>query len=212
MTRRIEYLPLDDLTPDPRNPKRHDQGTIRSSIDRFGVADPIVRDDRTGYIISGHGRRESLLAMREAGQEPPDGVTVDDSGRWLVPVAVGWSSRSDNEAAAALIALNRSTQLGGWQDEALVDLLADLAEVEDGLDGVGFTVDDLTDLQQLIDDGGADLDDLAEQWDGQSGLEPPQPQPVTVIPLYDHEVAKMWNAHLDSTGAQPDDAIRALLK
>ncbi len=148
MTRQIEYVPLDDLRPDPRNPKGHDGGTIRSSIDRFGVADTIVRDDRTGYIVSGHGRREALLAMREAGQSPPDGVTDD----WQVPVTTGWASRSDNEAAAALIALNRTTELGGWQDDELISLLADLSEVEDGLDGVGFSVEDLDDLRQKLDE------------------------------------------------------------
>ena len=31
----------------------------------------------------------------------------------------GWSSRSDTEAGAALIALNRITELGGWVDEEL---------------------------------------------------------------------------------------------
>ena len=30
-----------------------------------------------------------------------------------------WSSRSDTEAGAALIALNRTTELGGWVDEEL---------------------------------------------------------------------------------------------
>ena len=43
----------------------------------------------------------------------------------------GWSSRSDTEAGAALIALNRATELGGWVDEELIRLLTDLANQPD---------------------------------------------------------------------------------
>ena len=43
----------------------------------------------------------------------------------------GWSSRADTEAGAALIALNRTTELGGWVDEELIRLLTDLADQPD---------------------------------------------------------------------------------
>lgn len=148
--RRIEYVPLDELAVDPKNPKAHDTGTITASIDRFGVVEAIVRDERTGYIVSGHGRHKTLTAMQERGDAPPDGVRAD-AGRWLVPVVVGWSSRSDAEAHAALIALNRTTELGGWADDALVELLGELAEQPDGLDGVGYFDSDVEDLQAKLD-------------------------------------------------------------
>lgn len=150
--RRTEYIPLDHLLADPANPKSHSVETIDASIGRFGVIDQIVRDDRTGYIISGHGRHETLTAMRNRGENAPDGVRVDASGHWLVPVIVGWASRTDAEARAALIALNRSTELGGWVDEALLDLLDGLDDYE----GVGFTETDTDDLR-------ARLEELAEE-------------------------------------------------
>lgn len=153
MTRRIDYVPLDDLTVDPRNPKAHDTGTINASIDRFGVVEAIVRDERTGHIVSGHGRHKTLTAMRDRGDAPPDGVQLEGD-RWLVPVVVGWSSRSDTEAHAALIALNRTTELGGWVDDELIDLLSELAEQPDGLDGVGFLEADLDQLRLLLEDTG----------------------------------------------------------
>lgn len=146
--RRTEYIPLDHLQADPANPKAHDTAAIDASIGRFGVIDQIVRDDRTGYIISGHGRDESLRRMRDRGDNPPEGIRLDASGNWLVPVIVGWSSRTDSEARAALIALNRTTELGGWVDDALLDLL-------DGLDdytGVGFTEDDTDDLRARLEE------------------------------------------------------------
>lgn len=151
--RRVEYKPLSELTPDPRNPKAHDLQTIDASIGRFGVLDLIVQDERTGYIISGHGRRATLSAMQDRGETPPEGVKVDeDTGEWLVPVVTGWASRTDSEAAAALIALNRTTELGGWVDDALLDLLEELEESGDGLEGVGFGEDDIDNLRALVEE------------------------------------------------------------
>lgn len=149
--RTIEFKPLADLKPDPRNPKAHDLETVGASIGRFGMVDPIVQDGRTGYIISGHGRTKVLTAMEEAGENPPEGVKVDAQGRWLVPVATGWSSRTDAEAGAALIALNRTTELGGWADDALLDLLEGLSESEDGFAGVGFDEADIAGLRTYLD-------------------------------------------------------------
>lgn len=146
--RRTEYIPLDHLTPDPANPKAHDLTVIDESVGRFGMIDQIVRDDRTGYIISGHGRHEALRVMRDRGDNPPEGVRVDAGGHWLVPVIVGWASRTDSEARAALIALNRTTELGGWVDDELLSLLDNL----DDYTGVGFTENDTDDLRARLEE------------------------------------------------------------
>lgn len=146
--RRTEYIPLEHLRPDPANPKAHNVDVIDASIGRFGIIDQIVRDDRTGYIISGHGRDETLRRMRDRGDNPPEGIRVDASGNWLVPVIVGWASRTDAEARAALIALNRTTELGGWVDESLLDLLDNL----DDFTGVGFSEDDTDDLRARLEE------------------------------------------------------------
>lgn len=168
--RTIQYHPLAALVPDEANPKAHDLDLITDSVNRFGYMEPIVRDERTGKIISGHGRTESLRAMEESGAEPPDGVRVDEDGVWQVPVLVGWASRSDLDARAALIALNRTGEVGGWDDTALLDLLARLGEEDDGLVGVGYSDKDITDLTRFLEQhDDSDLDDLADQWDG-SGL------------------------------------------
>jgi ParB-like chromosome segregation protein Spo0J len=93
MTRTIEYIPIEDLKENPRNVKDHEIPTVTASISRFGVIDPIVVDARTGYIVSGHGRRQTLLNMRDAGELPPEGVILEGEGKnrtWLVPVLTGW--------------------------------------------------------------------------------------------------------------------------
>lgn len=146
--RKIEYLPIAQLKENKRNPKSHDLHTINASIDRFGVLDPIVLDGRTKQIISGHGRKNTLEGMEAAGDTPPEGVKQDQDGTWLVPVATGWASRTDHEATAALIAMNRTTELGGWVDDELLSLLDELAEHGD-FTGVGY---DETTLQELEDE------------------------------------------------------------
>lgn len=207
--RRVEYLPLADLIPDPRNPKAHDEQTIDDSIGRFGMLDLIVRDERTGRIISGHGRAKVLAAREARGESAPEGVKVDEEGRWLVPVVVGWASRSDTEAAAALIALNRTTELGGWVDEALLELLEEIDAEGGTLDGVGFTSADMDDLQRLhaaMDE--MSVDDLAAQWDGESGMAAADDS-VKIV-LRDAEVAARWESFREEY-ATDDAALGALL-
>lgn len=172
MSRKTEYLPLSGLTPDPRNPKSHSLETIDASVGRFGVIDQIAVDGRTGYIISGHGRTKTLTAMKERGESPPEGVQVTDEGEWLVPVSTGWASRTDSEAAAALIALNRTTEMGGWVDEELLGLLDELSDIEDGLEGVGFTEDEIAALQTQLDEMDTDLDLDDEEDSDSSGRAP----------------------------------------
>lgn len=181
-TRRIEYLPLTSLEENPANPKKHSLDTLETSVARFGYIDPIVLDERTGYIISGHGRHTALTQMETqyiaapGTIDVPEGVKVDENGQWLVPVARGWGSSSDLEASASLIALNRVNELGGWDEEALLDLMEELTQSvndpENALAGVGYTEQQFTDLQRTLGRYELDLDELAEMWDGETGLKP----------------------------------------
>lgn len=159
--RQIEYLPLSEIKSNPKNPKSHDLHTINASIDRFGVLDPIVLDGRTKQIISGHGRKDTLEGMEAAGDTPPEGVQLADDGTWLIPVATGWASKNDHEATAALIAMNRTTELGGWVDDELLSLLDELQDDPDGFDGVGFGEHDIRNLQASLESH--DWDDLNDE-------------------------------------------------
>jgi ParB-like chromosome segregation protein Spo0J len=142
--RDIAYLPLDEIQPDSRNPRAHRSiGDVREAVEYLGFIEPIVRDERTGRLVAGHGRVEVLTAMHAAGQDPPDGVRAEN-GRWLVPVVVGWGSRSDDDAARALVVLNHTTETGGWDEYALAELLTQLKqETEVGFTATGFRDTDL---------------------------------------------------------------------
>ena len=142
----IEYLPIRSLLKWPRNPKDHDLGQIHAAINRFGYVMPVTVDERTGHLAAGHGRVEVLIQKQEAGERPPNRITVNAKGEWLMPVIRGIRFNSDAELEAYMIADNRLTQMGGFNDQKLVDVLRDLAQSADGLQGIGFDADDLDSL------------------------------------------------------------------
>lgn len=144
--RAVRTVPLDEFTPHPENPKAHDLDAIITSIRRFGFADPVVVDQRTGLTVSGHGRIEALQVMRDRGDPAPDGVEG-----WKVPTYTGWASADDDDARGMIVALNRLTETGGWDDQALAGLLDQLATVDNGLDGIGYVGDDLGELRDRLD-------------------------------------------------------------
>lgn len=153
--RRVEYVPLSTIQAAPRNPKKHNGNGIRSSIERFGVAELPTIDERTGRLVAGHGRIDQLAAMRAAGQNPPAGIEVDTSGDWLVPVNCGWASRSDADAEAYLVASNQLTISGGWDDAELGRLLTDLQAVDPDLVTLtGFNDADVAALLEGAGGGG----------------------------------------------------------
>ena len=168
--REIRYVTLAEVQPAERNPRLHESiDGVKASIARFGFVEGAVHDGRTGRIIAGHGRLEALTAMEAAGDRAPEGILVVD-GRWQMPLQYGWSSRSDAEAEALLVNLNRLTETGGWNYQELADLLSDLrGEDPDLLALSGYDDEDLdkllTDLanaQPDTDHGDKDLDDVPE--------------------------------------------------
>jgi hypothetical protein len=170
--RKITYLPLAELKPDPRNAKKHSTDLIDESMNRHGLVDTITRDDRTGFIISGHGRAETLQAKEKKGDPVPDGVIVGSDGRWLVPVVTGWESSNDAEAAAALIGMNRLTEVGGWADDAVLALLDELSAAGAGFAGVGYDDSDADDLRVMLEDQAQfDLSAAAERLKTGGGLD-----------------------------------------
>ena len=124
---RIEYQDLDTLLRAERNPKQHDKASLRASMNRWGFTQPLAVDDRTGRIVEGHGRLDVLQELRQAGAAAPIRVQVKGK-KWLVPVVRGVSFASDAEAEAYLIAANQLTRAGGWNDNLLNQMMADLGE------------------------------------------------------------------------------------
>lgn len=164
--RHIEYLPVVDVVAAERNPKGHDEAGIDASLGAFGYTEPILLDERTGRLVAGHGRLQALAraAAKAAGKSPkakaaavPDGIIVDDEGRWLVPVVRGWASLSDAHAEAYLVASNRLTERGGWDERALAALLGDIDVADPNLlAATGYSDTDLAGLLERLAAGNID--------------------------------------------------------
>jgi DNA modification methylase len=140
----VDYVELDKIQLAPRNPKGHDVDGISGSISHHGLGEIPMRDERTGRLVAGHGRIEAIGRAYEQQEPPPEGVRVDERGRWLVPVLAGWRSRSDADAEAYLIGSNQWTIRGGWGGD-LVEVLTDLDRA-DLLEVAGYGNDDLAAL------------------------------------------------------------------
>jgi ParB-like chromosome segregation protein Spo0J len=147
---KITHEIVNELLPAAKNPKDHDVGSIMESIRRFGFTAPLIINEATGRLLTGHGRGEALLRMWNDGDDPPRGVTVDKAtGQWRVPVVRGVSIEDEREAEAYLIADNRLTEAGGWNTNNLAAMLSSLAIDGVSFDGIGFDTDD---LDRMLDD------------------------------------------------------------
>ena len=206
--RRVEYMPLQAVEPALRNPKLHAHHEIRASIGRFGLAEVPLLDERTGHLVAGHGRIDQLSAMRDDGETPPDGVRVDPvTGDWLTPVIRGWSSRSDVEAEAYLVASNNLSTLGGWDQHALTTLLKEIADEDDSLLALtGWDGDDLADMLKLLEP--PDLDELGEQL---GDPDPADNWPIIRVKVPKH-VAAAWRSHVETHDGDESAAFAALLE
>lgn len=175
LPRRTEYMRIDEMAEAQVNPKGHDERRIRSSIERWGFLEQAVLDERTERLVHGHGRLEQVRQLLVEGQDPPDGIVVDDEGHWLWPVTRGWSSRSDAEAHQVGVTLNRLTEVGGWSDlEALTAILDEANAMDPDLADVvmGFTSEKVDELAALLAQSGGESVD-GEDWQGMPEFEQP---------------------------------------
>src|SRR3990172_6140721 len=125
------------------NQKKQQIDTVLASMDRFGYVAPMILNERTGRLVAGHGRLQSLKKDKKEGNQPPERIQVADS-EWLVPVVRGVAFADDREAEAYLLADNQTTILGGWNDDELKEIIASLGA--EGVVGTGF--EDLFDIEQ----------------------------------------------------------------
>jgi site-specific DNA-methyltransferase (adenine-specific) len=116
---------------------------IAASIKEFGFAAPICVAE--GTILAGHGR---VMAARKLGLE--EVPTVDLSH--LTPAQRRQYVVADNK-----LALN-----AGWDEEMLAAEIALMAEEGSGLDVLGFTADELAEIQAETTEGETDPDETPQ--------------------------------------------------
>jgi DNA modification methylase len=151
----IIYRRIDELKPDPANPRRHSKKQIRqiaNSIRAFGFNVPILID-RDGNVIAGHGR---LLAARELGMTEVPTLCLDH----LTPTQV----------RAYRIADNKLTENGAWDDRLLAQQLKDLS-----LLGLDFSLELTGFVMAEIDLRIASLEDIPDRADDPADAVPDAP-------------------------------------
>lgn len=205
---RIEYMPLSALQRWPRNPKAHDLGALHTSINRFGFVAPITMDERTGKLVAGHGRLDALQQMKASGKDAPAGIE-ERGGEWYAPVVRGVAFNSDSELEAYLVADNRLTELGGWEQDALAALLSDLAAEDEALlQATGYDADDLDALLAELGQG-ADDNQYSRK------IEAPTYEPTGETPdaaeLYDDGRTRALIAGIDAADELSED-VRQFLR
>ena len=138
----IIYHRIDELKPDPANPRCHSKRQVQqigNSISAFGFNVPILID-RDNNVIAGHGR---LLACGELGITEVPTLCLDH----LTPA----------QARAFMIADNRLTEIGTWDDRLLAQQFKELS-----LLGLDFNIEVTGFEMGEIDLRIASLEELSE--------------------------------------------------
>lgn len=126
---RVVRMNISELNPAPYNPRRISDKSLTglsASIERFGLVQPIVWNERTKHIVGGHQR---LKVIQERGEKECDVVVVD---------------LDESEEKALNVSLNNPHICGEWTED-LEKLLAEIREITPD------AYDDLL-LDALLDD------------------------------------------------------------
>lgn len=124
---RERLVAISELEPFPNNPRRGNTGAVAESLRRFGQVKPVVVDGRR--IVAGH------TLVRAAESEGWTHVSFTEN-------AFG----SEEEQRAYLLADNRSSDLGTYDDRLLRDQLRALSDTE----GTGYAEADLMLLEARL--------------------------------------------------------------
>jgi ParB-like chromosome segregation protein Spo0J len=125
-------IPVGELRTYHRNPRRGNTAVIAQSLKVNSQYKPIVinagtHTGRSNEVLAGN---HTLIAARDLGWDTVAAVTVDVD---------------DDQAARIVAADNRTADLGEYDDRLLLELLADLPD----LDGTGYDVGDLEPVRRV---------------------------------------------------------------
>ncbi len=126
----IEQVAIDLLKHHPRNANHGDVEAIKKSLAVNGWYGSVVVNTATKHILAGNHR---VMAAKALGWET---------------VPVQWVDVTPEEELRILVVDNRTTRIGQDDTTKITDILAELSNTPIGLDGTGYSADD---LDALID-------------------------------------------------------------
>lgn len=129
------FVSTEDLRPWEDNPRLNTEAIpeIAESIRRFGFGAPIIARESDGMIIAGHTRFEAAKSI----------------GMDRVPVR--FLDLTEKEARALALADNKLGEIAYWSDD-LADLLAEMADEEIDLSGLGWSGAEIDSLLDSLPD------------------------------------------------------------
>jgi hypothetical protein len=133
---KIEKIKIDTLKPDPANARQHNKRnieTIQKSLTEFGQRKPLVVWQDT--VIAGNGTLQAATALGWTDIE-------------ITRVPDNWTP---DQIAAYSVADNRTSDLAEWDEQALLDILAELSEPS-LVEASGFVDDEIDDLRALLEE------------------------------------------------------------
>lgn len=111
------------------NPRKGDVEAVARSLKKFGQRKPLTAHVDTKEVLTGNHTLKAALSLG-----------------WD-QIAVLWVEDDPTEAKAWTLADNRAAELGGFDSEALIEMLAAVAEVdEDLLEAASYTFEDIDDI------------------------------------------------------------------
>lgn len=129
----VERVALTELRVHPQNVRQGDVGAISASLEAHGQYRPLIVQRSTGYVLAGN---HTYMGMERLGWTRCDVVYLEVD---------------DEEALRILLVDNRTSDVASYDDRALAALLTDVQRAtETGLEGTGWSTDELDDLLSRI--------------------------------------------------------------
>lgn len=133
----VQEVALEALKPYEKNAKIHSAeqvDRIAKSIEEFGFISPCLID-KDFNIIAGHGR---VKAAQQLGLKTVPCVFIE--------------GLTETQRKAYILADNRLTELGEWDDELLQGELEELADMDFNIELTGFEFEDYEEPKEIIED------------------------------------------------------------
>lgn len=153
-------MKLKDIRPAAYNPRvtlkpgDKDYEALKNSLERFGVAEPLIVNETTGNLVAGHQR---LNVLKASGATEVEVVLVE---------------MDEDKEKLLNIALNKID--GEWDYKKLEAMFEEI-EAED----IKFTGFSQEELDNLFDEGLPDWDDTGEDTEGHDNDEEDEPETET---------------------------------
>ncbi|MBF6332406.1 hypothetical protein [Nocardia transvalensis] len=164
-----------------KNPRRGNVAVIKASLRANGQYKPVVvnigtHTGRPNEVLTGN---HTVIAIRDLAEEYPD------AEQWQ-QVLIHEIDVDDDRAARIVAADNRTSEVGGFDDRLLLELLSDLPD----LDGTGYDDTDITALEDIIA-GAPDLDALEDE----VGEPEPDDHLVSLSLKVEPDLQRAWATH-----------------